>query len=316
MKSRVCGVLFLFSVSAMAQMDGVGHRVRVRVAFANGGCDGSTQVRLVSRSGAVAEANPNDRCLVDFNGIADGTYHVSVSGRNFPDTDTTITTSTGSTEFEVKVPAAASGSEMLPGASISITDLRIPPKAQKEFDKASDLTVRQDYPKAIQALNRAISIYPNYAAAYNNLGTIYSKLGDRTHEREALEKAVSINDHLAPAYLNLARMDMAAKDFAGAEAQLKKASSCDPLDGITMVLLAYSEFMEQHYDDVIATSRKAHILDSPHAYAHQVAARAFEQKREGPNAIAELELFLREEPTGQRADSARKELAALQAIPR
>jgi hypothetical protein len=74
--------------------------------------------------------------------------------------------------------------------------------------------------------------------------------------------------------------------------------------------------MNHSYDDAILTSRKAHALTSPHAYAHEVAAHAFEQKRDGADAIAELDLFLKEEPTGQRADAARKELAALQAIVR
>jgi tetratricopeptide (TPR) repeat protein len=288
--------------------------VRVRVAFDNGGCESSTHVRLVSRSGAVAEAIPNERCGVDFNGIPDGTYHMSVSGKGFPDTESVVTTAMGSTEFEVKVPHAAEN-DLSMGASIAAADLRIPPKAQKEFDRANELTAKQDYTKAIQTLNHAIAIYPDYAAAYNNLGTVYSRLGDRAHEREALEKAISINDHLAPAYLNLARMDMAAGDFPNAVTELKKASSCDPLDGITMVLLAFSQFKDQHYDEAITTSRRAHVLASPHAYAHQVAARSFEQKRDGADAIAELELFLKEEPSGERADSARKERAALQAIP-
>jgi regulator of sirC expression with transglutaminase-like and TPR domain len=46
------------------------------------------------------------------------------------------------------------------------------------------------------------------------------------------------------------------------------------------------------------------------------AARAFEQKHEGASAIAELEMFLKEEPTGQRAEIARKELVTLHQIVR
>jgi hypothetical protein len=42
---------------------------------------------------------------------------------------------------------------------------------------------------------------------------------------------------------------------------------------------------------------------------------AFEQKRDAADAITELEQFLKEEPEGQRADIARKELAAVRAIP-
>ena len=143
---------------------------------------------------------------------------------------------------------------------------------------------------------------------------VYARLGDRDKERDALHRALSINAHFAPAYVNLARMDISTGDFAGAEAELSRATSNDPTDAMTLVLLTYSEFMNRHFDSAIATSYRAHRLQGPHAFSHQVAARAYEQKRDGVNAIAELELFLKEEPTGQRADIARKELAQVQAI--
>ena len=311
-------IVLLLAGSAVAQFDGVGHRLRVRVAFTNGVCDASTHVKLISHSGPVADATPNDQCEVDFGYVPDSTYHVSVSGQNIVDTDNIITTSAGSNDVEVKIKRAGEaerGADAPMSASVSAADLRVPAKAQKEFDKANELIARNDLPKAVDALNRSIALYPSYANAYNNLGVIYARLGDRARERDALNKAISINDHFAPAYVNLGRMNIATGDFASAETALNKAASYDPLDAMTFVLLAYSQFMAHHADEAIATSRIAHRLAGPHAFAHQVAARSFEQRREAANAIAELELFLKEEPSGPRADSARKELAQLQAIP-
>jgi tetratricopeptide (TPR) repeat protein len=152
--------------------------------------------------------------------------------------------------------------------------------------------------------------------AYNNLGLIYARMGDRTREREALQKALSITDHFAPAYVNIGRMDVATGDFPNAQAALNKATAIDPTDAMTLVLLTYAEFMDRRLDDAIASSRRAHRLQGPHAFVHQVAARAFEQKRDTANATAELRMFLQEEPSGPRADIARRELTAVQAIPR
>ena len=83
---------------------------------------------------------------------------------------------------------------------------------------------------------------------------------------------------------------------------------------MTLVLLTYAEFINKHYDLVIATAHRAHELPGQHAFAHQIAARAYEQQRDGNQAIAELELFLKEEPAGVRAEIARKELAQVRAI--
>ena len=322
MKSRMWIVFLLLAGFASAQ-DPVTmiRRVRVRVSFASGTCGFSTQVRLVSRSGPVAEGLANEQCVVDFPNIPAGTYHVIVSGQNLPDTDTgsIAMDSLGSNEFEVRV-TRANEVERANGATanplVSAVDLGVPIRAQKEFDKANGLMAKQNFSKAMESLNRAITIYPSYANAYNNLGVIYAREGDHVHEREALQKAISINDHFAPAYVNLGRLDISTNDFPGAEAALNKAAAYDPTDAMTLVLLTYAEFMNHHLDETIATSRKAHTLQGAHAFVHQVAARAYEQKRDGASAIGELQQFLQEEPTGSRADIARKELAEVQGIVR
>jgi tetratricopeptide (TPR) repeat protein len=226
--------------------------------------------------------------------------------------------SSAAPEYKIKVKRASDPEHTGVPVSpfVAAADLAIPVRAQKEFDKANELVAKQDLTQAIQKLDKAIADYPAYAGAYNNLGVIYARMGDRDREREALQKAISINDHFAPAYVNLGRMDISTGDFPGAESLLNKASSLDPTDAMTLVLLTYSEFMDRHIDQAIATSVKAHTLTGPHAFAHQLAASAYEQKRDAADAIAELEQFLKEEPQGARADVASKELAAVRAIPR
>jgi tetratricopeptide (TPR) repeat protein len=319
--SRLYIVFLLLIGSAAAQYDtgtSIG-RLRVRIAFTDGACDFSTHVTLIGQSGPVAQGTANDQCVVDFMHVPAGTYHLSVSGRNGPYTDSgnIIVDSNGSEELEVRVKRASeSGTTggMTSGAFVSASDLGVPAKARKEFDKANELIDKQDFSQAIQRLNKAIAIYPGYVGAYNNLGVIYARLGDRNKERDVLQKAVSIDEHYAPAYMNLGRMDISTGDFQGAETALNKAASADPTDAMTLVLLSYAEFMNHRFDEAIATSKLAHMQKGTHAFAHQVAARAFAQKRDGASAIAELEMFLKEEPTGPRAEIARTELANLRAI--
>jgi tetratricopeptide (TPR) repeat protein len=191
---------------------------------------------------------------------------------------------------------------------ISASDLAVPGRARKEFEKATDLVRRQELQEAIKKLNRAIHLYPQYAVAYNNLAVIYGQLGDRVHEDEALRKAISINPNFALGYVNMGRMEMKANNYPAAESFLAKAAELNPGDVNALILLSYSEFMDKSFDAAIANTRKAHALQQSHAFAHRVAARAFEQEKRGADAIAELEAFLREEPSGPRADAARQEI--------
>ncbi|HSY89930.1 MAG TPA: tetratricopeptide repeat protein [Candidatus Binatus sp.] len=247
-----------------------------------------------------------------------GSAAAQLTDQQRPNSDADIIDMTsGRPDFEVQLkrPNGWDRNYGVPGSAlVSRSDLGVPGRARKECEKASELMGEHDFGQAIQKLNRAISIYPAYAVAYNNLGVIYSRLGDPVREREALVRAITINDHFALAYVNLGRLNIAAGDFPAAKTALDKAFTLDPTDMMTLVLLSYSEFMDRRFDEAIATTRKAHALAAPHAFVHRVAARAFEQQRQRTQAIAELELFLKEEPTGPRADAAREELDIVKAV--
>lgn len=195
---------------------------------------------------------------------------------------------------------------------VTVSDLSIPARARKEFEKANESLRKQDFTHALRDLNKAVSICPQFADAYNNLGVAYERLGDTTRERAALEKAIEINDHLALAYRNLGRMDLLAADFSGGEVEMQKASALDPNDSVAVTLLAYAQLMQGHLDKALATSQQAHALRAPHALAHRVAARVYELRHQTGPAVSELTLLLKEEPSGLLADSARKELEIVQ----
>jgi hypothetical protein len=320
MKSRV--FVFLLLIGCAAAQPGLDHsiqRLRVRVAFGNGMCDASARVTLMGHGAPVAEGAANDQCEAVFYNVPEGTYNVKVSGDHFADADSgsISMTSGGPAEIEVQVKGQndlARNYGMPSNGLVSASGLGVPTRARKEFEKATELIAKQELAQAVERLNKAIALYPAYAVAYNNLGVIYSRLGDTGREKEALQKAISVNDHFALAFVNLGRMEIASGDFADAETALGKACAFDPTDPMTLILLSYAEFMDKHFDDAIAVSRKAHALEKPHAFVHRVAARSFEQERKGANAIAELEMFLKEEPPGPRADAARKELEVVKAV--
>ncbi len=197
---------------------------------------------------------------------------------------------------------------------VTVPELSIPSKARKEFDKAVALMRKSELKQALEHLNKAVVIYPAFPGAYNNLGVVYAHLGEVECERESLQKAIELNDHFVLAYLNWARMNLASSDFADAEEALDKVATLDPGDPTAIVLLAYSEFMQGHLQGAISASERAHALAKPHAFAHRVAARAFERQRQFDRAIAELRVFLKEDPGGSLAGATRKELAIVQAV--
>jgi len=294
--------------------------IGVHVNLGNGrACDSQVRVSLVNTFGPrIAEDLTNTDCEVYFANVPAGSYHVTVSGAGIESSNSSAfdLDPRGSLDLNVnvsRVGEANRNSTISPNSPlVSVGDLNIPDGARKELGKANQFAAKGNWQKALERVNKAIAICPHYAEAYNNLGVVYDHLGDRVRNREALQQAVNLNDHLAPAYVNLARIAIVDRDFPQAEALLNKATAIDPADPPTMVLLANAELLNQHYDQALAVCRKAHSIGGTHALVHYVAARVFEHENRPAEALAELQVFLSEEPSGPRADEARNEMAELQ----
>ena len=296
MVRRFCvHLLFLACIpsSVVAQHLGVGAGdLRVHVVSTTDRPLGQMmRVRLFSNSSGgspLVEGYTDSAGEVMFNGVAPGMYHVLVSGQGYEDADS------GDVEVDerrltqrlfVRVrPVAADDGEVVLGAKGSTVDvsmLNAPKKAVQELRKGNDLMKNQEWQKAVEHLQKAVAIDPEFAAAYNNLGVAYSRVGDRAHEREALDHSLRLNDHNAAALVNRAHLALRELDLAGA---------------------------------ALTSTRKVHML--PHrqyAIVHYFAARACEGTNHLQDAAAELRQFLQEEPHGQWSDGARKELGLLEA---
>jgi tetratricopeptide (TPR) repeat protein len=321
----ICGIVFLVLTNAnvlpgQQGMDSstVGN-VHVHIVYPNDRSAGlHLRVRLVNSGNApISETFTNDQGRAEFAQVPVGQYHVIVTGDGIEDTD--------SGEFEIDrrktsqdlfITVRGSGSNSKQAASgrgsVAAVDLSVPDSARKEFDEASKAMAGQEWAKAIQRLKQAISIYPQYAPAYNNMGVAYGRMNNPEKEREALEKAITLDDHFVPAFTNLAKLCLRERDSVRAETLLENALRAEPANAETMTLMAEAQLLNKRYDATITTARSVHAI--PHAnlaVVHYIAARAFEHENRLQDARAELEIFLVEEPTGARADHVREEIAKL-----
>jgi tetratricopeptide (TPR) repeat protein len=326
MTARLIAVVLLFTSAACAQIQSessdVVRRLRVRIAFSDHApCDSSTRVVLTGAMGfALAQGSVNGECVAEFFDVPSGAYRVSVSGANATNADEgeVEVNPVISQELEVRAKhtSVSDGGSWVSGAAfISLSDLAMPAKAAREFEKANRFIAKQQWKNAIERLQKGIAIYPRYAAGYNNLGAVYSHMGDASDAREALRKALKLDDHLAPAYVNLARLSFLDKDFSNAEMLLTRALTVEPAaNADELILAAYAQLEDHHLDQAIQTSHQGHAARfDHHAFLHLVAANAYEQESRSADCIAELQLYLTEQPNGPQAEKVRTALATLEA---
>jgi len=193
-----------------------------------------------------------------------------------------------------------------PAISVSKLDLKAPGKARHEYDKGSQFLSRKAYQDAVIHLSEAISIYPDFVAAHNALGTSYLNLGQNDQARDEFAKAVSLDDHIPISYMNLGCAQLALKNYSAAEESVKKASAIAPMDMQVLTALGYAQLMNHDYSGVIDTMHQVHTKKHKDAaIIHYYAASAYDNLSDLSQAQRELEIFLREDPKSPAADAAR-----------
>jgi len=201
-----------------------------------------------------------------------------------------------------------------PSGTVSKLDLKAPGSARREFEKGYQLLMRKDLQAAIEHLAKSTTIYPNFVAAHNALGTAYLSLGQNQQAHDEFARAVSLDDHLPNSYLNLGCAQLALKQYGDAEESLKKASSIAPLDLQLVLALTYGEYLNKDYSGVIATAHQVH--EHKHqgaALVHYFASAAWNAQDNLPEAQHEMETLLKEDPKSPSATEFRQILAQLKA---
>jgi Ca-activated chloride channel family protein len=194
-----------------------------------------------------------------------------------------------------------------PALMVSQLDLKAPKSAKKEFDKGFQLFNQKQYQAAVEHLMQALSIYPDYVAAHNTLGSSYMGLSRDDDAREQFAKAAVLDPHLPLAYLNLAYAETALRHYLAAQIAAQKASTIAPLDLPVLIALAYAQLMNKDYAGSSATADKAHDTKEPgHAIIHLYSAAAWDHQNDLDHASAELKELISEDPKSGAAVKARE----------
>ena len=318
-------VFFLFSLAVLpitAQLGSNPSRCTIRVdvlSAAGGHAPGGLQVQLqqAMTNFPVAMNLTNDSGTAEFANLSPGQYRVRVSGEGIKTATSGVIEVNDWNVFMnatvVVQDAGRQGGQVNSGAAVAVTDLNVPKKAGQEYDRGNHEMAKKHWSKAIDHFKKAIAIHPQYSAAYNNMAVAYGEMGERDRQREALQKAISANDHCVAALVNLAHLDVADKQISPADDLLHKAVAADPTNVEALSLLAEVDVQEGHYQEAIQNAKKVHSLPHEHyAFVHYTAASAYEREGMIPEAIAELKVYLQENPRGPRADRVRQIIPAME----
>jgi tetratricopeptide (TPR) repeat protein len=211
-------------------------------------------------------------------------------------------------------PDATPGTPSGSGGVTSANQLKVPAAARKSFDKAVDAMQHHDLQKSADLFQKAIDAYPQYDAAFDNLGVALMQMNQPDRAKAAFERAVQLNDKNVDANRNYSRLLIGSKQYAAAEEALKRALMMEPQDPSSLTLMCIAQFQTGDYDGALQSALKVHqVSHDGYAMAHYVAGRAYELKHEYPSAADQYQTYLKESPKGPQAEQVRAALAKIAA---
>jgi len=150
------------------------------------------------------------------------------------------------------------------------------------------------YPKAKEAVGRALSLDPMLAEAHTSLGLIRFQYDwDWKGAEEEFREAIRISPSYAPAHHFFADYLKAMGRFDEALAEIRKAQELDPLNLAINTGVGHVLYLSKQYDGAIDQYKKAVDLDPNFTLTHIWFGRPYLEKGMYDHAISELETAVR-----------------------
>ena len=167
--------------------------------------------------------------------------------------------------------------------------------------------------RAIENLKNAVSLYPKFPLALNELGVQYLKLGEAAKAVEPLRSASKLSPEAFTPHLNLGIALLECRQLAEAETELRAALKISSTPtahmylGLTLVSARKFDEAQQELETAISTGGENL------AQAHRYLGGLYWKKSDYRRAIDELESYLRLTPNAPDAEHVRGTIRELRA---
>lgn len=214
------------------------------------------------------------------------------------------------------------------GTTVSAEPYKAPTDAWKAYEKGMEAAGNGKLPDARRYFEKAVELYPAYATAWFQLGSVLQKLQEKSAAREAYTKATTMDAKILQPYLGLASMSFEAENWTEVLSFTRPILEADPLKDVAGYFLdldslnysqayyynAVANFQLNKLDEAKRSALKAEQRLTRFPQLHFLVAQIYVRKNDYPAAIVELQRYLELAPHAPQADQVREQLAKLQKL--
>jgi outer membrane protein assembly factor BamD (BamD/ComL family) len=220
------------------------------------------------------------------------------------------------------------------GMTISAIPYKAPPNARKAYEKGVDAANNGKLGEARKYFEQAVKLYPKYASAWFQLGTVWERENQKDSARAAYTEATTVDTRFLPPYQSLASMAFETEDWPNVLFFTRHIMDLDPLtygnvSGYVLDLdevnpaevyfyNAVANYKLNRFEEAEKSVLKAERSDllTHFPQLHVLLAEIFKRKKNYEGAILELRSYLELVPHAKDADVIRERMARLQEMNR
>lgn len=203
------------------------------------------------------------------------------------------------------------------GAVVTAQSLAVPKAARKLFERAQAEAAAGKSDLARQNLEKAVAIYPQYAAAWCAVGKLQVASGGLDSARASFEHALRADPNQVDPYLQLATVALWDRRWQEVADLTAKAVELDPLDYPQLFLYAAVAHYNLRRTDVAQHYiEQAESLDTRHAFPEieHMAGVILASRKDYAAAAEHFRAYLKLAPKAGDAEAARTRLAEVEKL--
>jgi tetratricopeptide (TPR) repeat protein len=196
-----------------------------------------------------------------------------------------------------------------PARVVSVAELRqvVPVAARKEYELGLKLVNKGDFTQAAEHFQQAISLYPEYLAARNDLGAQYLKLKRLDEAEKLFQGVLEADPKNFNAKFNLGLVRIERKNYLDAISELKQAKVIDSTRPVASLWLGFALLESGDLASAETELIKALVMGGGECVAaHYHLARIYLARGDTAEALRAVQAYLGDAPKGEYVKEARQ----------
>jgi len=303
-------LLVLWSAGAYAQQ-----RVTVHVHIAESVSEaplGAVAVDLVRFAGSVVETGVTDSLgNVDFPAVPSDEYLIRAKKLGYKNLESKIEDSSRlELSANLRMDSTSVSVNSSGAAMVSVRTLALPPKAVGEYEKGSYLLRKHRAKDSLEHFDKAIAAAPNFCEAYYLKGMALLQLQARDADA-MLFKSIELNPRFMAPYYPLALSLFSERKYQVEQKILEDAMRQEPQSWQWPFEMARSFATGKQWEPAAQYVQMALSRPNAASKVHLLASDIYSNEGSPDRAVAQLEEFLREDPSSPYAKRVNEVLPTL-----